>query len=153
MKKDCFNPPHYRTWLDVSLPRNFILLCDTKGEKGTCDDAFDFYRMGLIYDPASQDYSIFCVDRTSPLHGKRIQFYDPLPSRRLLVWRFRQTVVLYHLEIGADVPQLADIADYSENANSVARDGDIDTNTVDSSEDVGNSIIKSPLRAHQHNPT
>src|ERR1700722_16200448 len=47
-----FNTPIYHEDLDVKSPRNFLRLCGTKGATGTCRDAFDYFRLSLIYDPA-----------------------------------------------------------------------------------------------------
>ena len=66
---DVFGPPQYHDAIDVKSPRNFLRLCGTKGMKGTCHDSFEFFRLGLLYDPFKQTCCIYAVDKFHFLHG------------------------------------------------------------------------------------
>jgi hypothetical protein len=109
-----FNKPNYNTNLDVKSPRNFIRLCGSKGVNGSCHDAFDYYRLSLMYDPAEGNYIIFSVDKLSSLHLKRIALsVEYPPYKRLLCWRFRMSISTFSCAYD-HLPELADVADYSE---------------------------------------
>lgn len=120
-----FNRPVYVEDLDVKSPRNFLRLCGTKGVLGTCHDAFDYFRLSLIYDPANQNYIIYAVDRASVLHLKRITLSSEMPPyKRLLCWRFRKSIEIFGgLPSYEHLPKMLDIADFSE-AGSVISAGE-----------------------------
>jgi hypothetical protein len=80
--------------LDVSSPRNFIPLCGSKGDRGTCHDEFDSYRIALFYNPFGRNYTVHCLDdkfKDGAIHGKVVNISGPChPYRRLLAWRSRK---------------------------------------------------------------
>jgi hypothetical protein len=128
-----YNRPKYREDLDVKSPRNFLRLCGTKGAKGTCHDAFDFYRLSLIYDPAQQNHVIIAVDVQSPLHEKRISLSTEMPPyKRLLCWRFRMSIQTFG-GVYPNLPGMLDVADYSE-AGSVIGAGESESDDVTESD-------------------
>lgn len=141
-----FNPPNYKTPLDTKSPRNFLRLCGTKGVRGSCHDLFDNFRLGLIYDPASQKHKIFSVDPNHDLHCKLIQL-DPEqpPYSRLLSLRLKVTVIRFAAQLGETALPLVDIADYSEEAKSVNRDveSDEDVDVEDGSSNVASAVTSS----------
>mmetsp|Transcript_34041 Transcript_34041/g.63559 ORF Transcript_34041/g.63559 Transcript_34041/m.63559 type:complete len:269 (+) Transcript_34041:113-919(+) len=125
-----FGPPQYHDALDVKSPRNFIRLCGVKGENGTCHDAFDHFRLSLLYNPAERNYTIIAVNEDSRLHLKVIGLsLDYPPYKRLLCWRFRQSIVRFGSLVSC-LPSLNDTIDYSE-AGSVSG-GDEDSSTSES---------------------
>jgi hypothetical protein len=125
-----FGPPNYHDALDVKSPRNFIRLCGRKGENGTCHDAFDYFRLSLLYNPAEQNYMIIAADKDSPLHEKVIRLSpDYPPYKRLLCWRLRQSIARFGGLVSC-LPSLNDTIDYSE-AGSVSGD-DEDSSTSES---------------------
>ncbi len=96
--KDCdykeFGKSHgYKDDLNLKSPRNFIPLCGTKGQVGTCHNEFDNYAITLIYNPLSKKYVVYCLNRNfkeGVLHNKEIEISGEFPPyRRLLAWRSR----------------------------------------------------------------
>lgn len=112
---DVFGPPTYKDDLDTKSPRNFLRLCGTKGQRGTCHDLFDTFRLSLIYDPFKGDYQIFSVDSRHALHKKRIELSrEAPPYRRLLCWRFKKALLLYSSLLGTDAPAISEAVDFSD---------------------------------------
>ena len=109
-----------------------------KGANGTCHDhdAFDYFRLSLIYDLAEQNYIIFAVDKTSILHLKRITLdIETSPYKRLLCWRFRKSVEIFGgLEPNGHLPNMEAIADFSEAGSVVDSADDDDDDTFDHSD-------------------
>ena len=118
---NCFGPPTYPDQLDTKSARNFMYLCGTKGQRGSCHDMFDNFRIGLLYDPLNQDFVLFCVDEIHPLNGNRIRFEgDFLPYRRLLAWRMRRTLSLHLGSLASrSTSSICDVIDCSEQSSSV----------------------------------
>jgi hypothetical protein len=46
-----FGCPKYRDDLKIKSPRNFIPLCGSHGQIGTCRNEFDCYKMSLLFNP------------------------------------------------------------------------------------------------------
>lgn len=135
---DAFGPPTYCDELDVKSRRNFIRLCGTKGERGTCHDLFDNFRLSLLYDPANRNYIIIAVDVESPLHNKVICLSTDFPPyKRLLCWRLRQSVLRFGCHT-SHLPSLSHTIDYSE-ASSVA--GEAGKSLGDSSVSESSAIV------------
>lgn len=135
---DAFGPPTYSDELDVKSRRNFIRLCGTKGETGTCHDLFDNFRLSLLYDPANRNYIIIAVDEESPLHNKVICLSTDFPPyKRLLCWRLRQSVLRFRCH-ASHLPSLIHAIDYSE-ASSVS--GDTGKSLGDSSASHSSAIV------------
>lgn len=126
-----FGKPRYVDDLEVKSPRNFILLCGTKGEIGSCHDLFDNFRLGVNYDPFTLSYTLFAVDQTSPLHQKKIVFSEPFPYKRLLAWRFRKMILTFG-SVLPDSLKMCDVVDHSDQ-------GSIDGENVDEEENSSTS--------------
>lgn len=115
----------YVSNLDVTSPRNFLPLCGSNGQKDSCCDEFEKFRITLLYQPFRQVYTIFCLDlKHSPkahLHLKDIAVDNNFPPyRRLLAWRARKCL----LEHQSDMPDLGEalfeLAKISDASRSVA---------------------------------
>ncbi len=115
---DVFGPPNYHDAINVKSPRNFLRLCGTKGQRGTCHDMFDHFRLGLNYNPLRQTYFIYSVDSTHFLHEKEIRLSEMTPPyRRLLAWRFRKMILEFgHLFNGMPLLDVVDHSDVSSEA-------------------------------------
>ena len=75
LRVDVFGPPTYVDDINPKSARNFLRLCGTKGERGTCHDLFDNYEIGLLYDPSDQHFEIRCVDeKKNKERGFRLKF-------------------------------------------------------------------------------
>lgn len=117
----------YKSDLDVKSQRNFIPLCGTLGEIGTCYHEFDTYKMSLLYDPLSQEYRVFCLDskfaKYDEVNNKVIPVdTDFPPYRRLLAWRARKCVNEHACLLGDKGEQLLEYAMFSEISRSVKND-------------------------------
>jgi hypothetical protein len=118
-----FGKPTYRDDIDTKSPRNFLRLCGTKGEQGTCHDLFDCFKLSLIYDQFNKDYVIFSIDKNHNLNNKRIRLDEEFPPyRRLLCWRFKRALVLYACVLGPEAPKICDAIDFSETASTACKD-------------------------------
>lgn len=89
----------YATPLDVKSVRNFLPLCGVKGRVGSCHDAFDTYTIGMLYNPLTSKYFLFCLDHNfakyEELNGKELTVDSRhQPYRRLLAWRSRRCAVV-----------------------------------------------------------
>lgn len=125
-----FSFPNYKDNLDVKSPRNFIPLCGTLGEKETCHDQFDTYKMSLLYDPFNMEYKIFCLDPTfsnySKLNNKVVEVNQNYPPyRRLLAWRARKCVNEHSYlmsDRGQSLLAAAKFSDISRSVNNETKD-------------------------------
>jgi hypothetical protein len=87
--------------LDVKSPRNFIPLCGTLGQEGTCHDGFDKHLIMILHNPLaknpSEKYQLHCFGAGyQHLHGKFIPIPsdpDVRPYHRLLAWRARKCIL------------------------------------------------------------
>jgi hypothetical protein len=71
---------------------NFIPLCGSEGELGTCHNEFDTFGITLLYNPLTTNYVIGCLNQNFKpdleLNLKDIVIKDAVkPYRRLLAWR------------------------------------------------------------------
>mmetsp|Transcript_1923 Transcript_1923/g.3055 ORF Transcript_1923/g.3055 Transcript_1923/m.3055 type:complete len:252 (-) Transcript_1923:5-760(-) len=78
----------YENDLDVSSARNYIPLCGSLGDKGTCHDSFDRHKIAMLYNPFLRKFYLYSQEN-SVLHAKVLaeipqQF---IPYRRLLAVR------------------------------------------------------------------
>lgn len=118
-----FNPPHYHDPLDVKSIRNFIPLCGNKGSKGTCHDAFDTYRLTILFNPLENNYYCYCLDnkfcKYHVVHLKVVPFHDEhKPYGRLLAWRTRKCTTEHPYWVsGEDADRLLCAVDMSETAS------------------------------------
>lgn len=83
---------NYATDIDPYSSANLLVLCGTKGEQGTCHDAYDKHQISMYYNEATNDY-IWWVRRPdyvnhmgADIHDKHVGIADP-KYRRLLAWR------------------------------------------------------------------
>ncbi len=138
-----FQPPHYKTELNVKSPRNFLRLCGTEGMYNTCYDEFDKFRITLLYNPFEQAYVIFCLDLVnSPkanLHGQRACVdKDYPPYRRLLAWRSRKCLLEHGSCMEDKGARLLNLSKFSDVSRSVAGDEDVtETSTTEYPEGIG----------------
>ena len=83
---------NYTSDIDPYSSANLLVLCGTKGNPGTCHDAYDKHIISLYYDEAQGDYVwwVRLPDFRNPygidIHGQHIAIADP-KYRRLLAWR------------------------------------------------------------------
>lgn len=133
----------YNTDLDVLSPRNFLPLCGTLGVKETCHDAFDKYRMTLVYSAQRRVYTIYCLDlkrapqRIANLHLKDIIVDDNFPPyRRLLAWRTRKCLVEHRSGESDKGEALFDLANFSD----VSRGAGADAGAGGSSEGASEGV-------------
>lgn len=100
---DCWNTcstiANYKTDIDPYSSSNLLVLCGTKGEKGTCHDAYDKHVISLYYNDAGGDY-VWWVRRPDfrnhlghDIHDRHVAIGDP-KYRRLLAWRTLATAVV-----------------------------------------------------------
>jgi hypothetical protein len=120
-----FSRPKYRDDLDVKSPRNFIPLCGTYGQNGTCHNEFDCYKMSLLFHPFTSEYRIFCLDakfqKYNDLNDKVVAVSSTFPPyRRLLAWRARKCVNEHPYLLADRGEALLDYAKFSEISRSVA---------------------------------
>ena len=84
----------YTDELEVTSPRNFLPLCGTKGQAGSCHDEFYNYRIALLYNPIERKYCVHCLDESfkdGKVHGNVFEISGPSPPyRRLRAWRSRK---------------------------------------------------------------
>jgi hypothetical protein len=115
----------YSTPLDVRSARNFLPLCGTEGNSGTCHDEFDKFRITLLYNPLRVVYTIYCLDLVnSPkadLHLRDIAV-DPNfpPYRRLLAWRTRKCLLEHGCRMADKGDALFLLATFSDGSRSVS---------------------------------
>jgi hypothetical protein len=123
-----FNPPKYKSAVDVKSVRNFLPLCGTDGVSDSCHNQFDKYLVTLLYDPTNTSYTVFSLNKAwekhSQVHLKSVQLPSQ-PYRRLLAWRTRYCFMINAsaLDDGFDVPAFVDMIDFSEKSHSIANDG------------------------------
>ena len=82
----------YKLDLDVSCGRNYIPLCGTHGEEGSCHNEFDNFKCTLLWNPLVQQYYIYCLQSCTEyiksFHGKVVSIPQAFaPYRRLLATR------------------------------------------------------------------
>ena len=122
---ESFGPPTYSDALDVKSHRNFIPLCGTLGEKGSCHDAFDRFLITILYNEIAGKYVCYCIapvkefTRRDQVHLKELNMHsDHQPYKRLLAWRTRKGFIEHSYWVsGEDVGNLVGIVDLSETAS------------------------------------
>eukprot|EP01032_Pedospumella_encystans_P025990 gene25990-29357_t len=81
----------YADDLDPSSARNYIPLCGTEGQAGSCHDLFDTFKIALLYNPLKSVYFLYTPlgHYVEGYHGKVIRNipHDFLPYKRLLAAR------------------------------------------------------------------
>lgn len=141
-----FGIPTYKDDLDVKSARNFLPLCGTEGQEGTCHNEFDKFLMSLLYDPFSGKYSIFCFNtkfsKYTQCHGKEVAVNESFPPyRRILAWRFRKCIQeQQYLIRPEDIDNLLRKCEFSEKSKSVA-DEDIHEDYTLATSSIGASAI------------
>ena len=119
-----FCKPIYKDDLDVKSPRNFIPLCGTLGEPGTCHHEVDTYRLTLIYNPFDRIYRVISFNPELSnhlfLHNKKVEVpEDCRPYTRLLSWRARKCLLEFGSNIDYDVMEIITSANLSEESQSM----------------------------------
>jgi hypothetical protein len=103
----------YTTDFDGYSERNHIPLCGTLGEKGTCHDAFDTFKMTLVYDPFTKEFKIYWP--RSSLDSRVVTIPRmKLPYRRILCWRARHDSLRNYDSNLLSVSQVCEFAKCSE---------------------------------------
>ena len=92
--------------LDSKSKRNFIPLCGTKGEAGTCHNEFDNFGITLLYNPLTKKYVKYCLNPdfkpNENLHGEETEITGEFPPYcRLLSWRSRTCVDTRDVKMGS----------------------------------------------------
>lgn len=145
-----FGKPRYLDDLDVKSPRNFILLCGTKGKNGTCHNEFDNYCIGMIPAPLggeANQWTLLCLRpdfaKYKELNNKTIVTQEPHPYRRLLAWRNRKCIT-EHGHLCSDVITNAlRSCDLSETANSISNGDSDDHDDSMEPDDMDGNPVKS----------
>jgi predicted restriction endonuclease len=121
-----FQRPIYKTSFDPSSIRNRILLCGTKGVRGSCHDLFDNFKITIVYDALSSLYRALVVmedtNRPSFKVSQNWELTFPpnmkeeyMPYKRLLAWRTRKCAMASAPFLSPDVlTSLVTTADLSE---------------------------------------
>lgn len=122
----------YKDNLDVFSVRNFMPLCGTHGEEGTCRDAIDKLLIHIRYDSILRSYHVDCclgAPESFREIGARALTTPPgwKPYLRLLAWRSRKCGTVYGF--APDFGRFEVMNELSENSNSV---GDADSDGTDS---------------------
>jgi hypothetical protein len=113
---------NYKDDLDVFSERNFMPLCGTEGENGSCLDAIDKHLIHVRYDVFQKLYHVNCSPN-APEHfieiSKRSLIVPPgwNPYHRLLAWRSRKCGTEYGFI--PDFGSFETMNRFSENSNSV----------------------------------
>ena len=89
--------------LDVFSIRNFVPLCGSYGQRGTCHDAFDRYLVNIMYNPLEKFYFLLCAEdapeRLKSLaedpYYKLVRPESWTPYHRLLSWRAQQSAICH----------------------------------------------------------
>lgn len=131
----------YKDDLDVFSVRNFMPLCGTYGQEGTCHDAIDKHLIHISYDAFKCSYFLMCSPG-APESFLQIneQVLDTPPGwnpyHRLLAWRSRKCGTEYGFVPNFD--QFEAMNKLSENSNSLgdaesdgADDENVDSDNVD----------------------
>jgi hypothetical protein len=134
-----FSTPKYIDDLDVKSPRNFLWLCGSEGNEGTCHNEFDRYLLTLWYNPFSGKYRIFSLNKNWAKYSDRHNVELALPHkpyRRLLAWRTRACFQMNSFLLAdMNITELINSVNFSEESHSVANNdrdiGTIDTSTID----------------------
>lgn len=98
----------YTSEFDGFSPRNHVPLCGTEGTRGTCHDAFDTYKLALVYNP---------LTRMVRVHWPGSAYHDrefvpsAMPYRRLLNFRSRYQAMLRQ---DVDLLNLCNLAEGAE---------------------------------------
>lgn len=83
---------NYSSDIDPYSSANLLVLCGTKGEQGTCHNAYDKHIISLYYDDAGGDYvwwvrlPDFRTHNGVDIHNQHVAIANP-KYRRLLAWR------------------------------------------------------------------
>jgi hypothetical protein len=120
----------YKDDLDVKSVRNFIPLCGTKGELGTCHNEFDTFGITLLYNPLTTNYVIGCLNQDFKpeleLNLKDIAIKGAVkPYRRLLAWRAKycaQTRATLFTDLSQE-EQFLNLCNFSAGSRSDAEGG------------------------------
>ena len=93
--------------LDSKSKRNFIPLCGTKGQAGTCHNEFDNFGITLLYNPLTKKYVKYCLNPDfkpdENLHGEETEITGEFPPYcRLLSWRSRTCAQRNQFFFGGD---------------------------------------------------
>ena len=129
----------YRDNLDVKSPRNFIPLCGTLGEAGTCNDAFDKYLLTIIFDPMKNLYRVISFDSSFVKHAEVSNKELSVPEKcrpytRLLTWRARKCLFEHGYRIAEDISTVLTAVNLSD--ESKAGDSKDDAEVDDSEGDA-----------------
>jgi hypothetical protein len=135
-----FGPPKYVDPFDYRSARNFIFLCGTSGQKGTCHNEYDSYLIGMVPLPlggGANQCQLICLrpdfEKYKELNNKTILMREPHPYRRILTWRNRKCLLEHGgLCSGGVIQNALRACDLSEMANSVSND---DSNSDDADSD------------------
>ena len=86
-----FGPPRYKEGLDVKSVRNFLPLCGTFGEIGTCHNEFDTYGLAILYNAICGEpyHYCFCLNpkfaKRDVVHMKKLELNENhKPYKRVL---------------------------------------------------------------------
>lgn len=83
----------YMDDFDPGSKRNHIPLCGTKGERNTCHDDFDNFRLSLLYDPFKKTYYFYSVIDQRKVVNVPSNVLHLQPYRRILCYRARKMAV------------------------------------------------------------
>ena len=117
--------------LDSKSKRNFIPLCGTKGQAGTCHNEFDNFGITLLYNPLTKKYVKYCLNPdfkpNENLHGEETEITGEFPPYcRLLSWRSRTCTQRNQFFFGGDNDKRQDFLNACKlsEVNSIKRGGD-----------------------------
>jgi hypothetical protein len=133
--------------LNVKCPRNFLRLCGTLGEKGTCHDAFDHYHLTIVFNPFQRKFFVWCLNRSLPQHefdGKEVNFKkSSIPYRRLLSWRSRYCMQANaSMLVGKDLQNLRQLTKFSEASRSLKSESRKHKRDIQSDSDSSTQVKK-----------
>lgn len=120
----CWNEPMYSTNFERLSPRNFLPLCGTLGEEGTCHHLFDSYQLAILFRPFDGTYHSHCFLADRLDLNKQIIIDDRAPPyRRALAWRTRECVNESSVKLTFDQQvEFLEGCNFMEDAASVAGD-------------------------------
>lgn len=132
-----FGPPTYANALDVKSARNFIPLCGSLGEQGSCHDAFDKFYITIVRNELTGTLFCYCIapveffPRRAKVHLKELNLHsEHRPYSRLLVWHARKCYAEHSYWVDDEaVGKLGSLVDLSDTAS--ARPAVDDTDDID----------------------